>query len=119
MGRIYSLAKTVNVFLGAPSPSNSTFIDKFLEFLNRDDEEQAAVRYAEEGLKGLDSICEKFHTNVPDVCKGFIEACLQPWWGRIWTLVSSAFLSSRVALSLLLSVLKGNIQSLPVLISQE
>lgn len=91
MGQIYSLAKTVNVFLGAPSPSNSTFINSFLKFLNRDDEGQAANRYAEEGLKGLHRICKKCQTDVRDVCKGFIEACLQPWWGRIWTLVSSAF----------------------------
>jgi Heterokaryon incompatibility protein (HET) len=96
MGQIYSLAKTVNVFLGTPSPSNSTFIDSFLRFLNRDDEGQAADRYADEGLKGLDRICEKCQTDVRDVCKGFVEACLQPWWGRVWTLVSSAFLSSHV-----------------------
>ena len=91
MGQIYSLAKTVNVFLGAPSPHNSTFINSFLRFLNRDDEGQAADRYAEEGLSGLDRICEKCQTDVRDVCKGFLEACLQPWWGRIWTLVSSVF----------------------------
>lgn len=97
MGQIYSLAKTVNVFLGAPSPSKSTFINSFLKFLNRDDEGQAADRYAEEGLRGLDKICEKCQTDVRDLCKGFMETCLQPWWGRIWTLVSSTFSSSRVA----------------------
>jgi hypothetical protein len=111
MGQIYSLAKTVNVFLGAPSLSNSTFINSFLTFLNRDDKGEAAIRYAEEGLRGLDRICEKCQINVPDICKGFMEACLQPWWGRIWTLVSSAFLLSRVALCLLYGVLTGYIWS--------
>jgi Heterokaryon incompatibility protein (HET) len=91
MGQIYSLAKTVNVFLGAPLPSNSTFINSFIKFLNRDDEGQAANRYAKEGLNGLHRICEKCQTDLHNVCKGFIEACLQPWWGRVWTLVSSAF----------------------------
>jgi hypothetical protein len=96
MGQIYSLAKTVIVFLGAPSPFKSTSIHSLFKFLNRDDKEQAANRYAEEGLKGLQRVCKKCQTDVPSVCIGFIEVCLQPWWGRIWTLVSSTFFMIRV-----------------------
>lgn len=120
MGDIYSLAKVVNVFLGAPSPSNSTCISSFLKFLNRDDEGQAAVRYAEEGLRGLDRICEKCQTNVPDVCKGFMEACLQPWWGRIWTLVSSAvFIKPRCFILATQRAYRKYLASMPILIPQE
>ena len=91
MGQIYSRAKTVNVFLGAPIPSGSTSINIFLKFLNRNDEGEATDRYAKDGLRELDRICKKCQTDVHNVCKGFIEVCLQPWWGRVWTLVSSAF----------------------------
>jgi Heterokaryon incompatibility protein (HET) len=91
MGPIYSRAKTVSVFLGAPIPSKSTSISIFIKFLNRDDDGEAADRYAGKGLRALERICKKCQTDVYTVCKGFIEVCLQPWWGRIWTLVSSAF----------------------------
>jgi hypothetical protein len=87
--QIYSRAKTVNVFLGAPKPSKSTSISIFLKFLNRDGEGEAADRYAG---RGLERICEKCQIDVHDVYKGFIEVCRQPWWRRVWTLVSSALL---------------------------
>jgi len=90
--QIYSRAKTVIVFLGAPKPSESTSISIFLKFLNRDGEGEAADRYAGRGLRTLQRICEKCQTDVHDVYKGFIEVCRQPWWRRVWTLVSSALL---------------------------
>ena len=90
MGRIYSQAKTVHVFLGAPVESGSSSIGNFFRFLNRDHGKEAADQYAKEGLKALDKICEECETTVQEVGQGFLEACLLPWWGRIWTLVSVA-----------------------------
>ena len=103
MGPIYGLAKTVNVYLGTPLPpgatdTDSTSIGTFLKFLNRDEEGRAVNRYAGKGLKTLESICKDCRTDVHDVCKGFIEVCRQPWWGRIWTMVSSAFLIAALCL---------------------
>ncbi|KAH7361333.1 heterokaryon incompatibility protein-domain-containing protein [Pyrenochaeta sp. MPI-SDFR-AT-0127] len=86
MGQIYSLAKTVNVFLGAPSSSDSTSIDTLLKFLNREDPEKAAMLYAKDGTKALENIGTNYQVDMRDVCTGFVETCLQPWWGRIWTL---------------------------------
>ncbi|KAK3649680.1 hypothetical protein LTR56_006640 [Elasticomyces elasticus] len=86
MGEIYRRAKTVDLFLGAPSPSKPTSIDRLFKFLNRDDPGHAASRFDEAGLAGINEICEKDQLNVRDVCIGFDEACRQPWWSRIWTL---------------------------------
>lgn len=93
MGLIYNQARTVNVFLGAPSRSGTTLINNFILFLNRSDAGRAIEKYAKEGLRGLDETCHTCQTNVRDVSAGFVEACLQPWWGRIWTLVSDTFVA--------------------------
>ncbi|KAH8700055.1 heterokaryon incompatibility protein-domain-containing protein [Phaeosphaeriaceae sp. PMI808] len=86
MSEIYSLAKVVVIFLGTTKPTIPTSIESFIKFLNRNDGGQAANCYAKLGMRGLDGICRENLTDVLCVCKGFIEACLQPWWGRIWTL---------------------------------
>ena len=91
MGQIYSQAKTVNVFLGTPASSDSPSVDKLFAFLNRDDKGEAADSNAEDGLKGLRRICDESQMDVSAVCKGFVEFCLQPWWGRVWTMVSDIF----------------------------
>ena len=107
MGPIYARAKTVNVFLGAPQPSNSTSISAFLKFLNRDDRGKAAGRPPEEGRTDLEKTCDRCQMDVHEVRKGFIEFCLQPYWSRVWTLVSSASFFSCSPLCLLNSVLVG------------
>lgn len=94
MGEIYRMAKTVILFLGAPSHSTVTWMESLFRFLNRSTPELAGGPYAKDKLIGLDQSCVKCQTKAEDVGKGFIEACLQPWWGRLWTLVSFDFLSA-------------------------
>jgi hypothetical protein len=97
MGPIYGRARTVNVFLGTPTPSKpppiSTSISVFFKFLNRDNDGETADRLPGKGLRALERLCKMCQTEAHFVCKGFIEVILQPWWGRIWTMVSSLILN--------------------------
>jgi hypothetical protein len=88
MGQIYGLAKTVNIFLGAPSPNQVTEIDVLFRYLERDEDGEAVQRLAKEGLLAVENFCEECGIDLRGICRGFTEVFLQPWWSRIWTLVS-------------------------------
>ncbi|KAH7084157.1 heterokaryon incompatibility protein-domain-containing protein [Paraphoma chrysanthemicola] len=86
MGEIYSLARKVNVFLGDPALSKSTHVKDLFNFLNREIHGQAECDDSQKGSISLQTICEAQGLSAIDVCKGFVEACLQPWWTRVWIL---------------------------------
>jgi hypothetical protein len=94
MGKIYSLASRVNVYLGAAAPNVSSPIDGLFRFLNRDDEKRTSNGDASGGLDSLQVICDLCHVDAYEVCKGFVGMCSQPWWGRVWILVSNSLLLS-------------------------
>jgi hypothetical protein len=87
MGRIYGLAKTVIVFLGAPSSTNSSLLDTLFQFLTN-------VGSALEDKPRMPQTSGQYQEHnrpVPDeVCKCLVELFLLLWWGRIWRLVSAS-----------------------------
>jgi Heterokaryon incompatibility protein (HET) len=89
MGPIYNQAKTVNIFLGAPLPSEADSIGTFIRFLNRGLDSIAISRQDHERYEALENLYDTYEVNIQEVCQGFIKFCLQPWWTRIWTMVSA------------------------------
>lgn len=89
MGPIYNQAKTVTIFLGAPSNIKADPICAFMRFLNREVDTVAISRQGHKGREALENLCAACQVNVQEVRQGFIEFCLQPWWTRIWTMVSA------------------------------
>jgi hypothetical protein len=84
MGEIYREAKTVAVFLGAPSTPASS-IGGLFKFLRRHEDSQ--VSQSSGNRKSAD--VEEFEASGVDkhtVCKGFVELCLRPWWSRVWVM---------------------------------
>jgi hypothetical protein len=90
MGKIYGLAKTVNVFLGRPSEVGQSSVDTLFEFLTFDGPNSIfeGKNLMADG-ETFEYFCERSSASPDDVCKGLVELCLQPWWNRIWTLVSA------------------------------
>jgi len=90
MGKIYQLAKKVVVFLGAPPPSSSSSsINDLFKFLNRFGNGNAPEKGGSGRTVDPEAGEAPFQSCGADkyaVCKGFLELCLQPWWGRIWTM---------------------------------
>ncbi|KAM6523092.1 hypothetical protein FSOLCH5_003711 [Fusarium solani] len=85
MGEIYRLAKNVVVFLGSPpSPSSSSITDLF-KFLNRSGNGTALDEQSDREVD-TDAVFQRCGVDRYSVCKGFVELCLQPWWGRIWVM---------------------------------
>lgn len=85
MGEIYRQAKTVAVFLGAPSPSTSaSSIGILLKFLRRHEDGQVS-QSSENGNSAVEEI-EASGLDKHTVCKGFVELCLRPWWSRVWVM---------------------------------
>ena len=85
MGKIYGLAKTVSVFLGISPSTDSSSIETLFQFLR---DTSSTLETEGPTSRTFEGFCEPSNTSPDDVCKGFVELCLQPWWGRIWTLVS-------------------------------
>ncbi|KAH7071872.1 heterokaryon incompatibility protein-domain-containing protein [Paraphoma chrysanthemicola] len=86
MGEIYSLARKVNVFLGEPASSKLTHVEDLFRFLNREIHGQAECDDDQKVSISLQAICEAQRLSAHTVCQGFVEACLQPWWTRVWIL---------------------------------
>ncbi|KAH7115363.1 heterokaryon incompatibility protein-domain-containing protein [Dactylonectria estremocensis] len=85
MGEIYRLAKTVVVFLGSPpSPSSSSITDLF-KFLNRSGNGTAPDERNDRRVD-TEAVFQRCGVDSYSVCKGFVELCLRPWWGRIWVM---------------------------------
>lgn len=88
MGPIYNQAKTVNIFFGAPLPSEADYIGACMRFLNRLDS-IAVDQPGDKRYGALEDILNTSEFNIQEVRQGFIKFCLQPWWRRIWTMVSA------------------------------
>ncbi|KAF2096238.1 HET-domain-containing protein [Rhizodiscina lignyota] len=85
MGEIYRLAKTVVVFLGAPPPPPaSNPVSDLFKFLNRVDDGNALEEGSDGKTINIETLFQSCGVDKYDVCKGFVELCLRPWWSRIW-----------------------------------
>lgn len=84
MGEIYRQAKTVAVFLGAPSTPASS-IGELLKFLRRHEDGQV-LQSSENGNSADVEEIEASGVDKHTVCKGFVELCLRPWWSRVWVM---------------------------------
>ncbi|KAF9777081.1 hypothetical protein IL306_004649 [Fusarium sp. DS 682] len=90
MGKIYSLAKAVVVFLGtSTSAGRCSPVNDFFSFLRRRGRETAShvlSCYDGEVAGCLEELCREYNLEEGRGCRGFTGMCAQRWWSRLWIL---------------------------------
>lgn len=85
MGKIYGLAETVVVFLGPGLESISPgSVGDLFKALNEFGSTNALENPTNENGFNLEALFQSGGVDKYAVGRGFVELCLQPWWGRIW-----------------------------------